>query len=97
MYIEIIHLSCSFKFIKTLLKIAHEEEVVKLQQKQKLQSQLPVPSEVSSSALIPEDMVDKDIYEEPSSGDEIEDNEKNDETIKTVKRKKTRAERKKIR
>jgi len=87
----------TFEDHQTLLKIAHEEEVVKLQQKQRIHSQQPVPSELLSPALIPEDTVDKD---KDISEDEIENNEKNDnedETMKQAKnqRKKTKAERNK--
>ncbi|CAG8528439.1 16334_t:CDS:10 [Rhizophagus irregularis] len=67
-----------FEDHQSLLKIAHEEEVVKLQKKEKLQSQLPVLSEMPTSVMNPEDMVVKDIDEEKSSEDEVEENERNE-------------------
>ncbi|CAB4430602.1 unnamed protein product [Rhizophagus irregularis] len=86
-----------FEDHQSLLKIAHEEEVVKLQKKEKLQSQLPVLSEMPTSVMNPEDMVVKDIDEEKSSEDEVEENERNEVIEKQVnnQHKKTRTERNK--
>ncbi|CAI2181051.1 15270_t:CDS:2 [Funneliformis geosporum] len=81
----------TFEDHQALLKIAHEEEVAKLYQKQKLQSQFPLLSEALS-------LIDNEKNDENSSEDEVEDCEKNvEETIKQVKdkRKKTKTERNK--
>ncbi|CAI2181110.1 10798_t:CDS:2 [Funneliformis geosporum] len=56
----------TFEDHQALLKIAHEEEVAKLYQKQKLQSQFPLLSEALS-------LIDNEKNDENSSEDEVED------------------------